>query len=64
MKEVLEQKLKETRDLLNHYEELRDKTPRGSASWRCVNEDVQFYKGEVAALKFAIETIERAQVTK
>lgn len=66
MQEVLKQlrkELEETQHLLNHYEERRDMMARGSASWRCTNEEVQYYEGEANGLKKAIQAIERAGAT-
>ena len=62
MQEVLERlkvERKLTQDLLNSCEERRDRTPRGSASWRCLDAEAQFYKGEVKGLNTAIKAIER-----
>ena len=63
MKEVLKQLQKEyeeTQALINYHEERRDRTARGSASWRCEDSEVQYYKGEANGIKKAIRAIERA----
>ena len=55
--ERLYRELTETQDLINDYEARRDKVARGSASYRCIDSEVQFYRGKAHGIRIAIQAI-------